>query len=71
MALQTLVRLWPLLQFRNLFYTGGRTPRTGDQPVVRPLPTHTTTQTHTKPTHKHPCLEWDSNTRAKERQFMP
>jgi hypothetical protein len=34
-------------QFLNL-YTVGRTPLTGDQPVVRPLPTHTTTQTQNK-----------------------
>jgi hypothetical protein len=27
------------------FYTVGRTPWTGDQPVARPLPTHRTTQT--------------------------
>jgi hypothetical protein len=26
---------WPLLQFRNLFHTDGRTPRTSDQPVAR------------------------------------
>jgi hypothetical protein len=32
-------------QFRNLFYTVGRTPWTSDQPVTRPLPTHRTTQT--------------------------
>jgi hypothetical protein len=31
----------------------GRTPWTGDQPVAWPLPTH-----------RHPCLEWDSNTRS-------
>jgi hypothetical protein len=30
----------PLLLFRNIFYIVGRTPRTGDQPVERPLPTH-------------------------------
>jgi hypothetical protein len=28
-----------------ILYTAGRTPRTGDQPVARPLPTHRTTQT--------------------------
>jgi hypothetical protein len=36
---------WPLLQFRNLFYTDSRSLWKGDQPVSRPLPTHTTTQT--------------------------
>jgi hypothetical protein len=40
MALQPFVGPWPLLQFRNLFYTVGRTPWTEDQPVARPLPTH-------------------------------
>jgi hypothetical protein len=39
-----LVGLWPLLQFRNLFYTVDGTPWTGDQPVSRPLPTHRTIQ---------------------------
>jgi hypothetical protein len=37
---------WPLFQFLNL-YTVGRTPWTSDQPVIRPLPTHSTTQTQT------------------------
>jgi hypothetical protein len=45
MALQPFVGPWPLLQFRNLFYTVGRTPWTGDQPVARPLPAHSTTKT--------------------------
>jgi hypothetical protein len=40
---------WPLFQFLNL-YIVGRTPWTGDQPVVRPLPTHRTTQTQNKRT---------------------
>jgi hypothetical protein len=31
-----------------ILYTVGRTPSTGDQPVARPLPTHTTTQTQNK-----------------------
>jgi hypothetical protein len=47
MALQPFVGLWLLFQFRNLFYTDGRTPWTGDQPVPRPLPKHRTTQTQT------------------------
>jgi hypothetical protein len=51
MALQPFVGPWPLLQFHNLFYTGGRTPWTGDQPVARPLPTHRTTQTQNKRRH--------------------
>jgi hypothetical protein len=45
MALQPFVGLWPLLQFRYLFYTDGRTPWTSDQLVARPLPTHRTTKT--------------------------
>jgi hypothetical protein len=39
MALQPFVGPWPLLQFRNLFYTDGRTPWESDQPVIRLLPT--------------------------------
>jgi hypothetical protein len=50
MVVQPFVGPWPLLQFRNLFYTDGRTPWTGDQPVARPLPTHRTTQTQNKRT---------------------
>jgi hypothetical protein len=62
MALQP---LWTLaaFQFLNL-YTVGRTPWTGDQPVSRSLPTHTTTQTRNKRTYRHPCLEWDPNPRS-------
>jgi hypothetical protein len=51
MALQPFVGPWPLLQFCNIFYTDGRTPRTSDQPVARPLPTYRTTQTQNKCTH--------------------
>jgi hypothetical protein len=47
---------WPLLQFRNLFHTDGRTPWASDQPVLRPLPRHRSTQTQNKRTHKYPCL---------------
>jgi hypothetical protein len=49
---------WPLFQFLNL-YTTLRTPWAEDQPVVRPLPTHNTTQRINA--HRHPCPEWDSN----------
>jgi hypothetical protein len=56
-------------------YTDYRTPWMSDQPVARPLPTHRTTQTQNKRTHRHPCLEWDSNPRSQRssgrRQFMP
>jgi hypothetical protein len=41
---------WPLLRSRNLFYTLGRTPWTGDQRVARPLPTRRTIQTQNKRT---------------------
>jgi hypothetical protein len=61
MVLQLFVGPWPLLQFRNLLHTDGRAPWTSDQPVARPLPTHRTTQTQKKCTHRHSCLEWDSN----------
>jgi hypothetical protein len=44
MTLQLFVRPLPLLQFRRLFYTVGRTLWTGDQPVAIPLPTRSTTQ---------------------------
>jgi hypothetical protein len=33
-----------------IFFTDGRTPWTGDQPVARPLPTHRTTQVGFEPT---------------------
>jgi hypothetical protein len=75
MALLSFVGPWPLLQFRNLFYTDGRTPWTSDRPVARPLPKQRAAQTQNKPTHKLPCLEWVSNIRSQcsseRRQFMP
>jgi hypothetical protein len=49
-ALQPFVGPWPFLQFRNPFYTDGRTPWTSDQPVGRLLPIHRTTQTQNKRT---------------------
>jgi hypothetical protein len=48
MVVQPFVGPWFLLQFRNLFYTDGRTPWTSDQPVARPLPAHRTTQSQKK-----------------------
>jgi hypothetical protein len=41
---------WPLFQSSDLF-TIGRTPRTSDQLVARPLPRHRTAQTQTKHIH--------------------
>jgi hypothetical protein len=38
----------PLIQFRNQVFTDGKTPRKGDQPVARPLSSHTTRQTQNK-----------------------
>jgi hypothetical protein len=74
MVLEALVGPWPLFQFLFLFYTAGRTPWRGDQPVTRPIPTHRTTQTQNKLTCKHQCLKWDSNPRSQclsgQRQFM-
>jgi hypothetical protein len=52
MAVEHFVGPWPLFSFLIL-YTVGRTPWTGDQPVARPLPTHTTTQTQNKHTDIH------------------
>jgi hypothetical protein len=76
--------LWlysPLLGLGHFFnflilYTGRRTSWTGDQPGKRPLPTHRTTQTQNKRRqYRHPCPEWDSNSRSQRssgrRQFMP
>jgi hypothetical protein len=42
----------PFIQFRNHF-SDGRTPRTSDELVARPLPTHRTTQTQNKRIHTH------------------
>jgi hypothetical protein len=55
-----LVGLGRFFQFPNL-YTVCRTPCTGDQPIPRQLPTHRTTQTQNKRTHRHPCLERETN----------
>jgi hypothetical protein len=49
MVLQLLLDLGHFFSFLIL-YRAGRTPWTGDQPVVRPLPTHRTTQTENKRT---------------------
>jgi hypothetical protein len=68
-ALRPSVEPWPLLQFRNLFYTD-RTPWRSHQPVARPLPIYRTTQTQNKHTHISMPLSWirtqDPSVRAKE-----
>jgi hypothetical protein len=46
MAPYPFVGPWPLLQFRNLCYTDGMTPRTSDQPVARPRYLHTGQHKH-------------------------
>jgi hypothetical protein len=51
---------WPLFQFFNP-YTVGRTPWTGDQPVVRSIPTHRTIQTQNNRTQTSmPRMGFDS-----------
>jgi hypothetical protein len=50
MSVEPFVGPWPLLQFRNIFYTDGRSLWTSDQPVARPLPKHRTTQAQNKRT---------------------
>jgi hypothetical protein len=75
-ALQTFVGPWPLLHFHNLCYTDGRTPRTSDQPVARPLPTHT--QQHKHRINAHTDIHalsgiqtpWPQRP-SERRQFMP
>jgi hypothetical protein len=73
MALQPFVGPWSLFS-SLILYTVGRTFCTGDQPVARPLPTHRTTQTQNKRTHRHICVEWDSSPRSQRsrerKQFM-
>jgi hypothetical protein len=55
---------WPLIQFRNHFFTNGRTLWTSDPPVARPLATHGTTQKRRINAHRNPCVKWDSNPRS-------
>jgi hypothetical protein len=51
MALRAHSGLRPLVLVPYSFFTVGRTPWTGDQPVTRPLPAHRTTQTQNKRIH--------------------
>jgi hypothetical protein len=72
--LQPFADLVRLLSFL-IFYTAGRTPWTGDQPVARPLPAHNGLQKHRINGHRHSCLKYDSNPRTQfssgRRQFTP
>jgi hypothetical protein len=67
---------WTLaaFSFSWSFYTVGRTPWTGDQPVARPL-LYTEQHRINAHRHRHPCLKWDSNPWSQclsgRRQFMP
>jgi hypothetical protein len=67
MALQPFAGPWPLFQSLNLHIVG-RTPWTGDQPVVRPLSTHRRTQTQNKRTKKSmPWVGFETTTPVFER----
>jgi hypothetical protein len=55
-----LLDLGRFFRFFN-FYIVSTTSWAGDQPVARPLPTHTGQHKDRINSHKHPCLEWDSN----------
>jgi hypothetical protein len=74
MALQLFVGPWRLFSFL-IFYTVGRIPWTGDQPVARPLSAYTGQHEHKINAHRHQCLEWDMNPRSQctrgRRRFMP
>jgi hypothetical protein len=55
-----------VFHFLNL-YKDGRTPRTGDQPVARPIPTHRATETQNKHTQTSmPRVGFDPSVRASE-----
>jgi hypothetical protein len=76
MSLPAHSRPWPLIQFRDHFFTDSRTPWTSDQLVARPLPKHGTTQTQNKHIYtRHSCVVLDSNPRSRlpseRRHFMP
>jgi hypothetical protein len=77
MELQPFVGPWSPVQFRNLFYTDGRTPWTSDQLVAKPLPKHRTTQTQNKHIHI-PNIDaligirtYDLSVRASEDSYRP
>jgi hypothetical protein len=64
------VKRFVSLQFLNLRHLVGLLGR-----VISPSQGRYLTQTQNKHTHKHPYLEWDSNSRpqrpSKRGQFMP
>jgi hypothetical protein len=73
MAQQPFVNPWPLLQFRNLFTRMLRLTERGTSPTQgRYL--HTEQHKHRINAHRHPCLEWDLNSRSyrssEQRQFI-
>jgi hypothetical protein len=51
------IRQTPFLSCFLMLWTVGRTPRTWDQPIARPLPTQDNAD-------RHPCFEWDSKPRS-------
>jgi hypothetical protein len=57
--------LWSWAAFFSflILYTDGRTTWTSDQLVAKPIPAHRTTTQNRINAHRHPCFEWDSNTR--------
>jgi hypothetical protein len=65
LTLQPTVGPWPLFYGFLILYTVGRIPWTEDQPDDKHLPSRRTAQTQNKHTHKHRCLEWDSNRQYK------
>jgi hypothetical protein len=66
----SLVDLGSFFQFLNL-HTVGRTPRTGDQPVARPLPTHRTAETQNERTQTSmPRVGFESTIPVLERAKM-
>jgi hypothetical protein len=69
MALQPFVGPLPHISVSKSFYTDGRTPRTSDQPVARPQPTHRITQTQNKRTHTniHASVGFEPTIPASER----
>jgi hypothetical protein len=72
MALQAFVGPWPLLQFHIFLYR--RQDSLDGRSARRKAVAYTHDNIQNKRTHRHPCLEWDSNPRpqcsSERRQFM-